>query len=101
VVSRRIAERVSGMVADGVLDETARLLQRGIDLTLPSMSGHGYPHWARHLRGEIDLGTAVALTVRDTAAYSRRQMTWFRKDLEVRWCDPTATDPLPAALEAA
>ena len=101
VVSQRIAERVAGMVAAGVLDETARLLERGIDLTLPSMSGHGYPHWARHLRGEIGLGTAVELTVRDTIAYSRRQMTWFRKDLAIQWCDPTRSDPLAVALEAA
>ena len=101
VVDRRIAERVAAMVAAGVLDETARLLDRGVDLTLPSMSGHGYPHWARHLRGEIDLDEAIRLTVRDTAAYSRRQMTWFRKDARVRWCDPTALDPLPVALAAA
>ena len=86
------------MVSDGVLDETARLLGRGIDPTLPSMTGHGYPHWARHLRGEVDLETAIALTVRDTKAYSKRQMTWFRKDGEIRWCDPTAEDPLDTVV---
>jgi tRNA dimethylallyltransferase len=94
VLARRIEDRVRDMVARGVLEETARLLERGVDVTLPSMSGHGYPHWLRHLRGEIDLETAIALTVRDTKAYSKRQMTWFRKDPEVRWCDPTARDPL-------
>jgi tRNA dimethylallyltransferase len=101
VVGQRIAERVREMVARGVLAETAGLLARGIDLTLPSMSGHGYPHWARHLRGEIDLETAMTLTIRDTKEYSRRQMTWFRRDAEVRWCDPTVADPLAFALEAA
>ena len=94
VLARRIEERVRRMVSDGVLDETARLLERGIDLSLPSMTGHGYPHWARHLRGELDVETAIALTVRDTKAYSKRQMTWFRKDPEIRWSDPTAEDPL-------
>ena len=94
VLARRSEERVRAMVERDVLDETARLLERGLDPSLPSMSGHGYPHWARHLRGEIDLETAISLTVRDTTAYSRRQMTWFRKDPHVRWCDPTVTDPL-------
>lgn len=94
VLARRIEGRVREMVARGVLEETAHLLGQGIDLALPSMTGHGYPHWVRHLRGEIDLETAVALTVRDTKAYSKRQMTWFRKDPAVRWCDPTARDPL-------
>jgi tRNA dimethylallyltransferase len=94
VLARRIEGRVRAMVARGVLDETARLLESGIDLTLPSMTGHGYPHWARHLRGAIDLESAIALTIRDTKAYSKRQMTWFRKDPEVHWCDPTQRDPL-------
>ncbi|MDE3113308.1 MAG: tRNA (adenosine(37)-N6)-dimethylallyltransferase MiaA [Chloroflexota bacterium] len=94
VLAARIEGRVRDMVARGVLEETARLLARGVDLTLPSMSGHGYPHWVRHLRGEIDLETAVGLTVRDTRAYSKRQMTWFRRDEAIRWCDPTVADPL-------
>lgn len=101
LLRRRIEERAREMVARGVLAETAGLLARGIDLTLPSMSGHGYPHWACHLRGALDLEAAVALTVRDTRAYSKRQMTWFRKDPHVNWCDPTTDDPLRALVEAA
>ena len=94
VLAEGIERRVREMVARGVLDETARLLARGLDPSLPSMSGHGYPHWIRHLRGEIDLETAIALTVRDTESYSKRQVTWFHKDTHVRWCDPTRMDPL-------
>ena len=37
---------------------------------------------------------AVALTIRDTKAYSRRQMTWFRRDPSVRWIDPASVDPV-------
>jgi tRNA dimethylallyltransferase len=96
-LAERIERRVREMVGRGVLEETARLLAGGVDPALPSMSGHGYPHWVRHLRGEIDLETAVALTVRDTKAYSKRQMTWFRRDARVRWCDPTRDDPLDLA----
>ena len=89
------------MVAAGVLDETRGLVARGTDPRLPSMSAHGYTHWAAHLRGEVDLETAVARTARDVRAYSRRQMTWFRRDVRIRWHDPTAGDPLAAILEAA
>jgi len=101
VLARRIEQRVREMVARGVLEETSRLLERGVDPRLPSMSGHGYPHWIRHLRGELDLESAIALTVRDTKAYSRRQMTWFRRDPLVVWCDPTVDDALALALRAA
>jgi tRNA dimethylallyltransferase len=93
-LSERIERRVREMVDRGVLDETARLLEADVDPSLPSMSGHGYPHWARHLRGEIDLETAVRLSVRDTKAYSKRQMTWFRKDPGIRWCDADGTEAL-------
>ena len=96
----RIERRVRMMVDGGVLDEARALMMRGIDARLPSMSAHGYVHWMAHLRGEIDLERAVALTVRDTKAYSRRQMTWFRRDGAVRWCDPTSVDPVAFASDA-
>lgn len=96
-----IERRVREMVAAGVLDEARALVARGVDPRLPSMSAHGYVHWAAHLRGEIDLEAAIRLTARDVRAYSRRQMTWFRRDAAIRWFDPTATDPLPDIVEAA
>jgi len=93
-----IEARVRRMVGAGVLAETRALLARGLDPALPSLTGHGYVHWARHLGGALTLDEAIALTVRDTRRYSRRQMTWFRRDSAVRWIDPTAQDPLPATL---
>jgi tRNA dimethylallyltransferase len=96
-----IEQRVRGMVDSGVLDEARALVVRGIDPRLPSMSAHGYVHWAAFLRREIDLETAIALTSRDVRAYSRRQMTWFRRDPAIRWFDPSASDPLEDIVEAA
>ncbi len=93
-LDERIGARVRRMVDAGVLDETRRLMDAGIDPRLPSMSGHGYVHWTAHLRGDITLEAAVAATSKDVRAYSRRQMTWFRRDPEIRWIDPTAGDPL-------
>ena len=101
VLVAAIERRVRDMVAQGVLDEARALVGRGIDPRLPSMSAHGYQHWAALLRGEIDLETAIARTASDVRAYSRRQMTWFRRDAAIRWFDPTVTDPLPEIVEAA
>ncbi len=96
-IERRIREMVEG----GVLEETRALVARGVDPRLPAMSAHGYVHWAAHLRGEIDLETATLLTARDVRAYSRRQMTWFRRDPAIQWFDPTVTDPLEDIVDAA
>ncbi len=101
VLVAAIERRVREMVDAGVLDETRALIARGVDPRLPSMSAHGYVHWASHLRGEIDVETAIARTARDVRAYSRRQVTWFRRDAAIRWYDPTATDPLEDILAAA
>jgi tRNA dimethylallyltransferase len=101
VLIAAIERRVREMVDAGVLDETRALVARGIDPRLPSMSAHGYVHWAAFLRREVDLETAIGLTARDVRAYSRRQMTWFRRDPAIRWFDPTATDPLEDIVEAA
>lgn len=101
VLVSALERRVRDMVASGVLEEARGLIARGIDPGLPAMSAHGYAHWAAHLRGEIDLETAIALTARDVRAYSRRQMTWFRRDAKIRWYDPSALDPLEAIVEAA
>ena len=96
----RIERRVRGMVDAGVLDEARGLMRQDVDARLPSMSAHGYVHWMAHLRGELDIERAVALTVRDTKAYSRRQMTWFRRDPAVRWIDPANVDPVAFASAA-
>ena len=101
VLVAAIERRVREMVDAGVLEETRALVARGVDPRLPSMSAHGYLHWAAHLRGDVDLETAIALTARDVRAYSRRQMTWFRRDPAIRWFDPTVTDPLEDIIEAA
>ena len=101
VLVATIERRVREMVDAGVLEETRVLVARGIDPRLPSMSAHGYVHWAAHLRGDVDLETAIALTARDVRAYSRRQMTWFRRDAAIRWFDPTVTDPLEDIVVAA
>jgi tRNA dimethylallyltransferase len=93
-----IEARVRHMVDAGVLDETRALIARGLDPSLPSLTGHGYVHWARHIGGVLAFDEAITLTVRDTRRYSRRQMTWFRRDSAIRWLDPTAGDPLPATL---
>ena len=97
-VDEAIERRARRMVDEGVLEETRGLVARGLDPKLPSMTGHGYVHWAAHLAGELTLDDAVARTVRDTRAYARRQMTWFHRDPEIRWWDPTAGDPLADIL---
>ena len=49
----------------------------------------------------MTLAAAITATTKDVRAYSRRQMTWFRRDPDIHWIDPTTTDPLPLLEQVA
>jgi tRNA dimethylallyltransferase len=98
-LKRRIETRFSTMLANGALQEVARLGERGLDPALPIMRAHGAPHLMAHLRGEISLDEAAARGVRDTKTYAKRQFTWARHQLkEFVWTSPEGS--LDAAARA-
>ena len=98
-LDRRIGARVRGMVERGVIAETRVLIERYGELSRTARTAHGYPHWIAHLEGRLSLDEAFARTVKDTRAYARRQLTWFRRDARVRWLDATtAGDAIRGAL---
>ena len=85
-LERRIRERAEGFLREGMLEETRRLLARpgGPGNALKAL---GYREMAAHLRGECDLQAAQEAMIRSTLQYAKRQMTWFRKEQDVRWFD--------------
>ncbi len=79
---RRIEARFAAMLQAGALDEVRALAARELDPTLPAMKAHGVPWLIRHLRGEITLEEAAAGSVMDTRRYAKRQLTWFRNQMQ-------------------
>ena len=78
----RIETRFAAMLKAGALDEVRALAARGLDPLLPAMKAHGVPWLIRHLNGEISLAEAAAGAVMDTRRYAKRQLTWFRNQME-------------------
>ncbi len=74
-----IGRRVDAMMAAGFLDEVRALRARGFASTR-ALAGLGYLPLSRHLDGAVSLAAAVEETRRTTAAYARRQRTWFRRE---------------------
>ncbi len=70
------------MVEQGALDEVAALLALALDPAMPAMKALGVPELAAHLRGECDLECAIAAAGRATRNYAKRQLTWFRHQLD-------------------
>jgi tRNA dimethylallyltransferase len=88
----RADARIDGMLAAGVVAETAGLVARGYDWRLPSMSSLGYREIGAYLRGESSLDEAIERFKLATHRYIRRQLTWFRPDTRITWLD--AAQPL-------
>ncbi|MEY4705299.1 MAG: tRNA dimethylallyltransferase [Nitrospirota bacterium] len=85
VLYRRIEERIDWQLAHGLIDETKQLLAQGYQRDSAAMKGLGYRQVAEHLAGEYDAVEMVRRFKRDTRHFSKRQMTWFRKEPGIQW----------------
>lgn len=86
----RIEARVERMFAAGLVEETRRLLARGLEQNRTAMQALGYRQVVEHLRGERTLAETIALVKTRTWQYARRQLTWFRGQPNVEWVDVAA-----------
>jgi len=84
-LAQRCAARFGQMVAQGALDEVARLLARGLDPALPVMRAIGVAEIAGYLRGEWSLNEAMARGILATRQYAKRQFTWFSRQPPAHW----------------
>lgn len=83
-----IEKRVDAMMAAGLVGETRALIAMGYQAGLKPMRGLGYKEMAAFLNKEYPLDEAVRLLKRNTRHYAKRQLTWLRKDAEIRWFNP-------------
>ncbi len=80
----RINARVDSMMRAGLLKEARSLYSLR---HLPPLQTVGYAELFEHFDGKISLAGAVEKIKQHTRNYAKRQMTWFKKDAEVRWMD--------------
>lgn len=78
----RIDERVDAMFAAGLVEETRRLLEAGLEDNRFAMQAIGYRQVVEHFNGERGLDETIQLIKTKTWQFSRRQMTWFRNQLQ-------------------
>jgi tRNA dimethylallyltransferase len=74
----RSDERLTRMVAAGVLDEVGRLMARRLPADRPALKALGYGALAAHLEGKQSLEVALDQARLQTRHYIKRQSTWFR-----------------------
>lgn len=86
VLYDRINRRVDAMVAEGLEAEARRLYPHR---ELNALQTVGYREFFDCFDGRVTRDEAVELIKRNTRRYAKRQLTWFRRDPEIRWFSPT------------
>lgn len=81
----RINQRVLQMVTDGLEEEARRVYpQRG----LTSLRTVGYKELFSYFDGEIPEEEAIRQIQSHSREYMRKQLTWFKRDPEIKWFSP-------------
>jgi tRNA dimethylallyltransferase len=83
----RINARVDEMFRRGLMDETRELLKRGLEQNQTAMQAIGYRQVVEHLRGERNLVETIELVKIRTRQFAKRQLTWFRRQLDPDWIE--------------
>ena len=83
----RIELRIDLMLKQGLLEEVKGLLDRGYTPDLVSMQGIGYKEFIPYFNGECTLEESVTQLKTNTRRFAKRQLTWFRRQIEGLWID--------------
>tara|TARA_B100001540_G_C15597157_1_gene546817 strand:- start:13 stop:789 length:777 start_codon:yes stop_codon:yes gene_type:complete len=81
-LNKRIELRVDDMILNGLVNEAKKLYQYK---DLNALKTVGYSEIFQYIDGRISLNDAIDKIKSNTRKYSKRQMTWFKKNKEVFW----------------
>ena len=82
----RINRRVEEMFKIGLPEEVDNLL-KSFPRSSQAFKAIGYSQTAEYLEGKLTLAQAIDATQMESRRYAKRQLTWFRSDLEIVWLD--------------
>ncbi|UJL48243.1 tRNA (adenosine(37)-N6)-dimethylallyltransferase MiaA [Virgibacillus sp. NKC19-16] len=80
----RINHRIDAMIANGLVDEVNRLYNQGF-IDCPSMKAIGYKEFVPYIKEEQSLERSIELLKRNSRRYAKRQYTWFKNKMDIRW----------------
>ena len=78
----RINKRVDQMINDGLVEEARKVYEFR---ELNSLNTVGYKELFNYFNGEWTLDFAIEKIKQNSRIYSRKQMTWFKRDSEITW----------------
>ncbi len=87
----RINSRVDQMISYGLVEEAKELYPFR---KLNSMQTVGYTEIFDYLEGKFSLETAIENIKQNSRRLAKRQLTWFTKDLEIKWFDGKSSNEI-------
>ena len=93
----RINRRVEIMIEDGLEEEARKVYPYR---ALNSLNTVGYKEMFKYLDGEWTLPFAIEKIQQNSRIYSRKQMTWFKRDEEIKWFHPEQETEILAYLHS-
>ena len=93
---KRINKRVDTMIENGLIEEAKKLYHLRNHNSLNTV---GYKEIFKVLDGEWELPFAIEKIKQNTRIYSRKQMTWYRRDEEVTWFHPDDIDNILSFID--
>lgn len=79
----RINKRVDLMLENGLVNEAKDVLSNKLSFT--SVKAIGYKELLPYFNGEKTLDECVEKLKMETRRYAKRQITWFKRDLDINW----------------
>jgi len=100
LLAARIFARVQKMYTGGLLEEAARLRRDYSSFSRTAGQGIGYAEALAVLDGGLSIPDAIAKTALRTRQLAKRQRTWFRRQLNVKWvASPSSRSDIPRAAD--
>lgn len=81
----RINARVDIMMESGWMDEIHALIDQGVPKSVQAFQAIGYPELLHVIEGDMEIETALEKIKQNSRRYAKRQLTWYRKEPNIRW----------------
>ena len=93
---KRINRRVDKMMKEGLLEEAQQMYPKR---ELNALNTVGYKEMFEYMKGKWTLHEAVERIKGNTRRYARKQLTWYKKDEQIRWFHPYDKEKIISYIE--
>ena len=96
----RIRERLISRFKKGMIKEAKNLYKNGLALKRMRELGLEYKYLADYLENKLTKSELIQKLETEIWRYSKRQITWFKRDKRIKWFKPTETNKIEQEIKA-